>query len=817
MLPSGQNIKPTHIDEEQRYSGEISPKRLHLMREETAQGQVKLVTKERSTFEHSPRSPSTAFAKDPLHSSTSHQVQSYHQRRSSLVPSYFQDNASSLDATIRTSCVTEPAPRQEQTIADGLGWQDFDVPSELEILPSNIPEDIRSVIQESFDEHRAIRASRQSHKHGIAVRTTITQETSSVENVARTIFAESSAMPSSRSLLSANRHVPMRSTGSRPRSSVSENRSSDSSPLAAESNTSLSSEEDAPAPPPPLKDQIGDEGQQSFFLTKKRTRLQKKPEISDCSSRNRGFFGRLLPTRKGKESEQATPTTAVLGECTGCFEEVNTEEVAILPCRHKYCPSCFGHFVRSSFASETTFPPKCCLQEIPRRVLAAHLDAKEMVMYEAKSLEFAIAVGSRYYCAAPECAKWIDPRTAKKLNGELECTHCSVRMCTTCRGAGHGASQNCPKDFGLDATLREAELRGWQRCYNCRAMVELDTGCRHTICKCKAEFCYTCGAPWKTCFCTEADQARHQADLVTQRERVEAERFAEEAEVRAAIAAVEASERALEETRRIEEERLVEEAQLISTREVSRLEGITEYFKYLRDVLEQVRREQRLAIEERHEKARTELERRRAAISSSEILATYSAQAASDRAHLVARNEAKIKALHSAHSSALIETISRHRRNQDSFVAAAHSTSTVDSYNSSVVLERLMKSQDEERATLRSQHTREIEKWTRRHQQVLQVFERQNVEAMKMERAEATKDIELEHDRDEKARDAEWRWFDSVFLDRVLMIGEDERRMILSGGEAPAATNSEKVVEVQKTQSRGGGHAPEAIRCSWRS
>ena len=809
-LPLGQNIMPNHSDGEHWYSGEISPKRLHLTREETAQGQVKLVTKERSTFEGSPRSTLSPFAKDPMlgfprtpQSSNSYQAKSHDRRRSSLVPSYYQDNASSLDLTARTSSATEVAPLQELRPADSHDWQDFDVPTELEILPSNVPDDIRNVVQESFDEHRAIRASRQSHKHGIVVRTTITQETSSVESVARPVFAESSAMASNRSLLSADRRIPMQSTGRRPRSSVSENRSSESIPLAAESNTSLSSDDESPPPPPPAKDHFRDEGQQTFLLTKRRTRLHKRSEIPGFSSKDKGFLGRFLPTRKGKEPEQGTREFAILGECTGCFEDIDLKEVAVLPCRHSYCSNCFNHFIKTSLSSETTFPPKCCLQEVPRRILAAHLDTKAMAIYEAKSLEFAIAIGNRYYCAAPECAKWIDPRRAKTSNGELECSHCTMKMCTTCRGAGHGASQNCPRDFGLDATLREAELRGWQRCYNCRAMVELDTGCRHMICKCKAEFCYTCGAPWKTCPCTEADQARRQADLIAQREQVEVERFAEEAEIRAAIEAVEASERAMEEERRLEEERLAQEALLITTREFSRLEGITEYFEHLRDVLGKVRGQQRLAIEERHEQARTELEHRRSAISSPEVITACRVQAASDRAHLVARNETKIKALRSAHSSILVETVGRHRRDQDTFLAIARSTSAADSYESSVVLEQLMKAQDEERAAVRLQHDREIEKWNRRHQQLLQVFERQNVETVKKERAETLNEVNLEHERSEKARDADWKWFDTIFLDRILMIGEDERRMILNGGEAPAITSNGGLMDVQEVQRSG--------------
>jgi len=63
-----------------------------------------------------------------------------------------------------------------------------------------------------------------------------------------------------------------------------------------------------------------------------------------------------------------------------------------------------------------------------------------------------------------------------------------IKICRICRAAAHDDDEDCPQDFGLDATLEAAEREGWRRCYRCRAMVELTVGCRHITCKCKAEF-----------------------------------------------------------------------------------------------------------------------------------------------------------------------------------------------------------------------------------------------------------------------------------------------------------------------------------------
>lgn len=44
--------------------------------------------------------------------------------------------------------------------------------------------------------------------------------------------------------------------------------------------------------------------------------------------------------------------------------------------------------------------------------------------------------------------------------------------------------------------LQMGEKSGWRRCYKCRTLVELTQGCSHITCRCKAQFCYICGAVW---------------------------------------------------------------------------------------------------------------------------------------------------------------------------------------------------------------------------------------------------------------------------------------------------------------------------------
>ena len=57
------------------------------------------------------------------------------------------------------------------------------------------------------------------------------------------------------------------------------------------------------------------------------------------------------------------------------------------------------------------------------------------------------------------------------------------------------ACERQPEDVAL---LDEARRRRWQRCSQCRRMIDLGQGCRHMTCMCGHEFCYTCGKPWWT-------------------------------------------------------------------------------------------------------------------------------------------------------------------------------------------------------------------------------------------------------------------------------------------------------------------------------
>lgn len=383
------------------------------------------------------------------------------------------------------SAAQNSSPVEAAQNVEEIPWHDYEIPEELGLVKEDTPREIRNVIQESLDEHRAMRASRmqaQAEANFTPNRKAVTVNT----NISP-VVAESSAMASARST---------------PGSEHATNGSTSSLDVTQESDTSLESDAEADVfLKPPSKslrpssannsqESLGTEKMQSPTPRAKMTDLERKFQESKLRTREGYKKFKVLPGRKMMDESKPPflkPESAV-SECISCFDHIPNKKAVDVPCGHKYCSGCFSHLVSTAILSQDTFPPKCCLSEVPATTMRQHLSPKDMAKLNEKALEYAVPVANRYYCASPQCAKWIDNRIAKRTNGALECPHCRNKLCTVCRGPQHPSNEDCPQDFGLDRTLKQAERAGWRRCFNCRAMVELNTGCRHITCKCKAEF-----------------------------------------------------------------------------------------------------------------------------------------------------------------------------------------------------------------------------------------------------------------------------------------------------------------------------------------
>ncbi|OJD10223.1 hypothetical protein AJ78_08682 [Emergomyces pasteurianus Ep9510] len=152
-------------------------------------------------------------------------------------------------------------------------------------------------------------------------------------------------------------------------------------------------------------------------------------------------------------------------------------------------------------------PPKCCTSDhIPLKHVDGLFDMKFKIKWNKKYQEF--TTKDRLYCPTKGCGEWIKPSnirvdTSGGATGGRRygiCGSCNTKVCGLCNGKWHTGSE-CPKDDETRRFVQAARENGWQRCYNCSAMIELREGCNHMTCRCGAEFCIVCAAKWKTCTC----------------------------------------------------------------------------------------------------------------------------------------------------------------------------------------------------------------------------------------------------------------------------------------------------------------------------
>lgn len=370
-----------------------------------------------------------------------------------------------------------------RNLVEGVSWfSDHDIPDELELLATGVPEIIRNLILESIDQNRALKASTLE---------SIAQEPLRVEKSVKNTTKHHSGTDSTTALAISISAEFKGSNGS----SSGMTTSSDRSSLSYYSTGSSYSVEDNPMTAnfnDPIIDQHGRGMESQEMLGSKMSNRANSFRERDRKHRKRLRLPAFLQPLK--EKAKVLPKSGVNHclddrvECTGCMDDIPRATAVGMPCQCQYCTTCLNQLVKTATQNEATFPPKCCLQEVPKDTIRLYLSDKDHAHFELKTKEYAVPAERRWYCTSPACGKWIHVPRYRLVVGSVSCTYCQYDMCAHCRGPTHKSNQECPQDRSLEATLEQAEREGWRRCYKCRAMVELATGCRHVTCRCKAEF-----------------------------------------------------------------------------------------------------------------------------------------------------------------------------------------------------------------------------------------------------------------------------------------------------------------------------------------
>jgi hypothetical protein len=162
-------------------------------------------------------------------------------------------------------------------------------------------------------------------------------------------------------------------------------------------------------------------------------------------------------------------------ECCACREDFRLAEVTVLDCEHQYCGACLKRVImRAAVEKDLAYlPPRCCGTALPYTLITKSLNEEEMEDF--RNAEEEKATRNKTYCTNPDCGRFIAPRYIRA--GEATCPRCKAQTCAMCKNRFH--ENDCPADPDLQATLRLGEAQQWQRCFSCRALVEIDMGCNH--------------------------------------------------------------------------------------------------------------------------------------------------------------------------------------------------------------------------------------------------------------------------------------------------------------------------------------------------
>ena len=188
-------------------------------------------------------------------------------------------------------------------------------------------------------------------------------------------------------------------------------------------------------------------------------------------------------------------------------DDIPISKSARLACNHRMCHSCLRRIFTMSVTDPAHMPPTCCTTDhIPLKHVDKLFDLKFKMKWNKKYQEYTTA--NRTYCPAKGCGDWIRPTnihvdpsfSSPEPRKYGKCQRCKTKVCVKCNRKWH-SSPNCPADSAALEFDTIAKQEGWQRCFNCSAMVELKEGCNHMTCRCRAEFCMICGVKWKSCDC----------------------------------------------------------------------------------------------------------------------------------------------------------------------------------------------------------------------------------------------------------------------------------------------------------------------------
>lgn len=162
-----------------------------------------------------------------------------------------------------------------------------------------------------------------------------------------------------------------------------------------------------------------------------------------------------------------------LTSCQACLERLPRSETLPAPCGDSYCTDCMTALFEHAVRDEAMYPPRCCGQTIPLDSVRSIITSELAVTFAKKAMEFDTT--NRTYCSNSACSQFIPN---DRINDDVAvCDACNHRTCSICKGNAH--QDDCPEDETTQLALQLGDTQQWQRCNDCRSLVERSEGCNH--------------------------------------------------------------------------------------------------------------------------------------------------------------------------------------------------------------------------------------------------------------------------------------------------------------------------------------------------
>ncbi|KAI8580899.1 hypothetical protein K450DRAFT_235123 [Umbelopsis ramanniana AG] len=213
---------------------------------------------------------------------------------------------------------------------------------------------------------------------------------------------------------------------------------------------------------------------------------------------------RIIPAR-----EISTPQHPF--SCDICCDDEEELETVAVSCNHRFCRTCYEHYLRQKIREEgesrkIECPQDGCKIVVDEKTVEEVVDKNTHLRYrELLNRTFVDDNDHLRWCPAPNCEFAVEchiPSTSlTTIVPTVEC-ECSHQFCFGCGLPDHQPAI-CPLVKKWQKKCEDdSETANWisahtKECPKCHSTIEKNGGCNHMTCrKCKYEFCWVCMGPW---------------------------------------------------------------------------------------------------------------------------------------------------------------------------------------------------------------------------------------------------------------------------------------------------------------------------------